>query len=98
MACVERLVPQLMGLIKAVGAVPIDFAAEAPVKAAAVRMPAELLKAVVPRLHSLKRELERKADSSPTHTIPEPIPFPTVPEPTLPYPHGTRTRHLCRLG
>ena len=43
MACVERLVPQLMGLIKAVGAVPIDFAAEAPVKAAAVRMPAELL-------------------------------------------------------
>ena len=24
-------------------------------------MPAELLKAVVPRLHSLKRELERKA-------------------------------------
>ena len=49
-------------------------------------MPAELLKAVVPRLHSLKRELERKADSSPTPTLPEPIPFPTVPEPTHPLP------------
>ena len=43
------VVQQVMALLRAFSAAPVDFAAETRIRETAVRAPAELLKAVVPR-------------------------------------------------